>query len=258
MSWKLAELKWRQDLGLYESRWESNHGGQAGSLPLARKQAVEAFHKQHVVSPPRRTTDVVKRASKGFPEQQRASLGTPCLPSSDRTSAAFTTPPALRPSCNDSRLLNRPLSEQEHSSVLSSAVHGCNQAISSSQRAKRSHSCSELKHSSCLVVSYRETPSTPRFRKHNSESAQPMTSDTLTDCSQVCSCSPDIVRVCESLQRSTSREELTRLLDHVDTRMYGPSLDLLPLTSTAGNRSSEHHICNSFDFQVSRFSHNIL
>lgn len=34
MSWKLAELKWRQDLGLYESRWETK----STSLPFKHKQ----------------------------------------------------------------------------------------------------------------------------------------------------------------------------------------------------------------------------
>ena len=39
MSWKLAELKWRQDLGLYESRWEMR----SSTLPVERKRAIQAF-----------------------------------------------------------------------------------------------------------------------------------------------------------------------------------------------------------------------
>jgi hypothetical protein len=41
MSWKLAELKWRHDVGLYESRWEK----ESGVLPVDRKRAVEAFER---------------------------------------------------------------------------------------------------------------------------------------------------------------------------------------------------------------------
>jgi hypothetical protein len=39
MSWKLAELRWRHDVGLYESRWEKD----SGILPIERKRAIEAF-----------------------------------------------------------------------------------------------------------------------------------------------------------------------------------------------------------------------
>jgi hypothetical protein len=42
MSWKLAELRWRHDVGLYESRWEKN----SGVLPIERKRAIEAFEER--------------------------------------------------------------------------------------------------------------------------------------------------------------------------------------------------------------------
>ena len=42
MSWKLAELRWRHEIGLYESRWEKD----SGALPVERKRAIEVFERR--------------------------------------------------------------------------------------------------------------------------------------------------------------------------------------------------------------------
>ncbi len=39
MSWKLAELRWRHDIGLYESRWDK----ESDALPVERNKAIKAF-----------------------------------------------------------------------------------------------------------------------------------------------------------------------------------------------------------------------
>ena len=69
MSWKLAELKWRQELGLYESRWEM----ESSALPIERKRAIQAFERarrrtlSQPESPRRRSTQAspIREASLG-------------------------------------------------------------------------------------------------------------------------------------------------------------------------------------------------
>lgn len=62
MSWKFAELKWRQDLGIYES-WD---GRDVEHLPLERKRAIRVFEKRHLISQPHRRSMSLQH----FPKKQ--------------------------------------------------------------------------------------------------------------------------------------------------------------------------------------------
>ena len=76
MSWKLAELRWRHDIGLYESRWAK----ESSALPVERKRAIEAFEKRG-----RRSRSL--SASRGVAKsnlaiEKDASLGEPVMAAS--------------------------------------------------------------------------------------------------------------------------------------------------------------------------------
>jgi hypothetical protein len=95
MSWKLAELKWRHDIGLYESRWEKS----SGTLPLERKRAIEAFERRDRKS---RSWSPSRRFGKqSFAGEQDVGLGERLLPASTPprsqvgSASAHTTPPRL-------------------------------------------------------------------------------------------------------------------------------------------------------------------
>lgn len=76
MSWKLAELKWRHDIGLYESRWEKS----SAPLPLERKRAIETFERRDRRS---RSWSPSRRCDKqSLAGQQDVGLGEPLLPAS--------------------------------------------------------------------------------------------------------------------------------------------------------------------------------
>lgn len=85
MSWKLAELKWRQELGLYQSRWERD----SGSLSLERKQAIHAFESRGRASRARDELGSVRERWKASPERHHPRLGTTAPPLSP--SPAVTT-----------------------------------------------------------------------------------------------------------------------------------------------------------------------
>ena len=92
MSWKLAELRWRHEVGLFESRWQRD----SGALPVERKKAIEVFQDRR-----RRSRSL--SASKAVPRSNSAgensvSLGNPLLgalpaPRSPSESSHQTPPP---------------------------------------------------------------------------------------------------------------------------------------------------------------------
>lgn len=142
MSWKLAELKWREELGLYQSRWERD----SGPLPLERKQAVNAFERRRRASPCRRGSTLARHWWKTSPERHHARLGTPVPPASPPPSVtlpiAHSSPTFLRsyprdPPSFDSRLRSRTVIE---------AAAAQDKASASEVRipTRRSQSCSAL------------------------------------------------------------------------------------------------------------------
>ena len=95
MSWKLAELRWRHDIGLYESRWER----ESGALPVERKRAVEAFDKRGRRSRSRSASR--RAANSNLAVENDVNLGEPMMPalSAVRSSVEVIkheTPPAQR------------------------------------------------------------------------------------------------------------------------------------------------------------------
>jgi hypothetical protein len=77
MSWKLAELRWRHDVGLYGSRWEK----ESGALPVERMRAIEVFErrgrKSRSLSPSRRAAN-----ANLVSVEKDLGLGEPLLPAS--------------------------------------------------------------------------------------------------------------------------------------------------------------------------------
>lgn len=90
MSWKLGELKWRQELGLYESRWER----MSIALPVERKQAVEAYEQRKRVSSPHRRAAAVRHSPTQSPQRRQPGLGRQPSMSLDFTSPRLSLLPA--------------------------------------------------------------------------------------------------------------------------------------------------------------------
>ena len=74
MSWKLAELRWRHDIGLYESRWEK----ESGPLPVERKRAIEAFERRGRRSQSLSASGCAAKSN--FTVEKDVSLGEPVMP----------------------------------------------------------------------------------------------------------------------------------------------------------------------------------
>lgn len=127
MSWKFAELKWRQDLGIYEN-WS---GQDVDNLPLDRKRATKAFEQRQLVSNARRRSTSLQQ----FPTRQLsrgASVGTsPTLPTTLTPPVEHLGKETIRKICS-----------QKHNNILHLCVSDCKQDIRGAQRVQRSHSCS--------------------------------------------------------------------------------------------------------------------
>jgi hypothetical protein len=133
MSWKFAELKWRQDLGIYES-WD---GRDVDWLPLERKRAIRAFQQRQVVSHPHRKSNSLQH----FPIQQVTRDG------SDGNSEEQTSPalPAL-PSERDKKASNiEKWCKQNKEDFLQPSALDCRAGEDTLSSVQRSHSLSAIK-----------------------------------------------------------------------------------------------------------------
>ena len=127
MSWKLAELKWRQELGLYESRWEM----ESSALPIERKRAIQAFERAQCrtlsqpESPRRRPTQAspIREASLGnhsvcpaeFPADSQHPRPTPSVPDGQLISLSPIFPLFRSPSTSSDKLIRaRRAHRKEH------------------------------------------------------------------------------------------------------------------------------------------------
>lgn len=146
MSWKLAELRWRHDIGLYESRWEK----EGGALPVERKKAIEAFERRGREP---RSPSASRRFRKSITARDlEAGLGEPFLPHSPafRSPVEPTTHNSSPPAPRDrARSCSSPVSLlQTSASPSNPAATSQNadqdEAAESYQAVARCHSCSAL------------------------------------------------------------------------------------------------------------------
>lgn len=156
MSWKLAELRWRHDIGLYESRW----GKESGALPVKRKRAIEAFDKRGRRS---RSLSASRCAAKSnLAVEKDVNLGEPVMPalSAFRSSVEVITherPPAQRArglQLSSSSLVPL-LQTKSNCSTDPVALKGLSQrdGLVGSHPTVRGHNCSAFSRSSSKVYS---------------------------------------------------------------------------------------------------------
>ena len=121
MSWKLAELRWRHEVGLYESRWEK----ESGSLPVERKRVMAAFDRRGRRSRSLSASRCRAESPSKFGGGRESSLDAPLMPASPAATSSIEVthtaptsstprspgtpwsfiPPLLRSASNHSRKL---------------------------------------------------------------------------------------------------------------------------------------------------------
>lgn len=192
MSWKLAELKWRQELGLYQSRRERD----SGSLPLERKQAIHAFESRGRAPRARDEFGSARKRWKTSPERHHARLGTPVPPVSP--SPAVTAPvthssptfPRAYPSNHslfDSSLLSG-------TAIDAGAAKAKALSRDVGHPTRRSRSCSALTGSYPPLSQDRRSPRcTSPFRTKKGQDCEFMTLMTLPPANRLLRCSVFLV-----------------------------------------------------------------
>lgn len=192
MSWKLAELKWRQELGLYQNRWER----ESDSLPLERKQAIHAFESRGWVPRARDELDSARKRWETSPERHHARLGTPVPPVSPPP--AVTTPVAhSSPTFPSAYRSDHPL----YGCILSlgAAIDADAAKAKALSRdvghlTRRSRSCSAIRESYSPLSPDRRSPrNTSPFRMNRSQDCEFMTLVTLPPANRLLCCSVFLV-----------------------------------------------------------------
>lgn len=172
MSWKLAELKWREELGLYQSRWERD----SGPLPLERKQAINAFERRKRASPCRRGSTLARHWWKTSPERHDTRLGTTVPPASP---SPFVTLPIAHSSPTFLRSYPRDLtsfSSRLRSRTVIEAAPTQDKALAREARipTRRSQSCSALSEPyPPLSQEHRPTHCNPSSQAKRSQDCEP-------------------------------------------------------------------------------------
>jgi hypothetical protein len=133
MSWKFAELKWRQDLGIYES-WA---GRDVDWLPLERKRAIRVFRERQMVSRPHRRSMSLQH----FPMKQVTRDG------SDGNSEVQTLPAlsALPSQRNEKASSIEDCHKQNKEDFLQPLALDCRAGEDTLSPVQRSHSFSAVK-----------------------------------------------------------------------------------------------------------------
>lgn len=192
MSWKLAELKWRQELGLYQSRWER----EGGSLPLERKQAIHAFESRGWGPRARDESDSARKRWKPSPERHHARLGTPVPPVSPPP--AVTTPVAhSSPTFPSAYRSDHPLYDcilSPRAAIDADAAKAKAPSRGVGHLTRRSRSCSAIRESYPPLPPDCFSPRcTSPFRTNESQDCEFMTLVTLPPANRLLRCSVFLV-----------------------------------------------------------------
>ncbi|KPI38719.1 uncharacterized protein AB675_5807 [Cyphellophora attinorum] len=205
MSWKFAELKWRQDLGIYES-WD---GRDVDWLPLERKRAIRAFQERQKVSHPHRRSISLQH----FPMKQVTRDG------SDGNSEVQTLPalPAL-PSQRKEKASNiEEWCQQNKEDFLRPLALDCRAGEDTLSPVQRSHSFSAVKNRPGQVQA---APTDSEDEKLREASPNHKEDSQIGPGSSLYPSSAAESRLSTGLG---SREELRRLLEHVQPPAYRTS-----------------------------------